>query len=282
MCKPLLKWPGGKRWLAPKIVPHLNGVFSRYIEPFLGGGALLFALEPNDGIASDINASLIACYEAISEDSMRVLSEFNRLRNTKEEYYRARDEWQPTDKFQRAARFIYLLRYSWNGLYRVNREGHFNVPYSYRELKNGLTEDQMASGESILRRVTLKTQDFGKSIAEAREGHIIFVDPPYFERGRPTFTKYNPSAFGEAEQKRLAQALLEAESRGASWILTNGSVAQVQAGYQGYDIFTLPRHSVIAASSASRRKIKESIVLSNTEELDALRFSLKVQCEQLT
>lgn len=140
MAKPLLKWPGGKRWLAAKISPHLTGTYRRYIEAFLGGGAVLFMLEPHDGIASDINEELIACYMAVKQDGPRVLNELNKLRTTKKEYYRIRDGGNLKSEFKQSARLIYLLRHSWNGLYRVNRDGQFNVPYCPRQRKDKLTE----------------------------------------------------------------------------------------------------------------------------------------------
>ncbi len=271
MLKPLLKWPGGKRWLAAKIVPHLEGTFKRYIEPFFGGGAVLFALEPPRGLASDTNGDLIDCYQAIRKEGHRVLCELNKLQCIKSEYYRIRDSWNPQCEFQRASRLIYLLRHSWNGLYRVNKKGRFNVPYCPRERKDRLTREMMTGVQSILQRVSLECQDFEQAIAKAEKGDLIFADPPYFENGNTKFGNYSSISFQEEDQERLAKALTTAERRGAAWILTDGCFEQVRTHFLGHDIFVVPRQSVIAADPKYRKRISEYVVLSRGSELGKLR-----------
>lgn len=123
----------------------------------------------------------------------------------------------------------------------------------------------------VLEHVSLRCQDFETVIDEAKEGDLIFADPPYFENGRETFGRYHATTFREAHQKRLANALVTAEHRGTSLILTNGSPGQVQAHFPNQDIFVIPRQSSIAANPRSRGRIQEYIVLSNTKSLDALR-----------
>src|SRR5438093_6449302 len=118
MPMPLLRWPGGKRWLAPLLAPHLGAFFERYIEPFFGAGALFFALQPKRAVVSDINPELMNFYRVLKRDPNRLLAEFGRLAVSKGDYYRIRDEWKPRGVFHRSARFLYLLRYSWNGIYR--------------------------------------------------------------------------------------------------------------------------------------------------------------------
>jgi DNA adenine methylase len=280
MISPLLKWPGGKRWLAHKIVPYLSGTFKRYIEPFLGGGAILFALEPSKAFASDINYDLICCYQSIKNDGNKVLNEICKFRGTKDEYYRIRDCCDLQSEFERAARFIYLLRHSWNGLYRVNKQGQFNVPYCPRERKDKITEEMMSSFQRILQRVTLTNQDFSSSIAEAMDGDLIFADPPYFQNGRKTFGRYNSITFRETQQEHLAIALTAAECRGAAWILTNGNLTQVQAHFPRHDIFRISRHSSIAADPRARGIIWEYIVLSNGGTLNELRRFLRTYYEE--
>jgi len=265
--KPLLKWPGGKRWLARKIIPCLKADFKRYIEPFLGGGAFLFALLPSRGIVSDINPDLIACYGAIKADPHRVFTEFTRLGLGKAEYYRIRDHWYPRSEVKRAARLIYLLRHSWNGLYRVNRQGHFNVPYCPRKRKDRLTQKMVLEVQSVLQTTHLRCQDFSKTIQQARSGDLLFVDPPYFENGRRTFQRYSSVYFRESEQERLVSCLLNCEKRGATWIFTNGSLKQVKKLFPKYDIFAVARYSTISADPRFRKKIEEYVVFSRNSPL---------------
>ena len=273
--RPFLKWPGGKRWLASKIAPYIKGAFGRYIEPFLGGGAFLFALEPSKGIVSDINKDLISCYEAIRKDALRVLLEFNELQISKEEYYRIRDRWSPKCEFKRAARLVYLLRHSWNGLYRVNQKGHFNVPYCPRPRKDKLKMETMTKVQSILRRVELKCQDFEEVICNTKEGDFIFADPPYFENDHEKFGRYSSVSFKEGDQERLARSLVSADHRGASWILTNGSLEKVRKHFHRYEIYIVPRFSSIAANPKCRGMIREYLVISNSSAIHGLSQHLR-------
>ncbi len=275
MAYPLLKWPGGKRWLASKIANCLIGTFERYLEPFIGGGALLFALEPKNGIASDINTDLIACYQAVQKDSYRVLSAFRQLKSERAEYYRIRDQWLPASEFEQAARFIYLLRHSWNGLYRVNLNGHFNVPYCPRPRKDQLSEDQIIRAQEILRRVSLQHCPFETVISIAGEGDLIFADPPYFENGHQRFGKYSTRSFSEKDQEQLCNALTDAAERGASWILTNGSLKRLKYFFGKYQIFMVSRYSSIAANPKFRGQVQEFVVLSSSERLELLRTFLE-------
>jgi DNA adenine methylase len=178
MANPLLKWPGGKRWLVPALVPQVGGAFERYIEPFVGGGALLFSLEPARGIVGDINKDLIACYAAVRRNGPRVLLEYEGLHSTHRAYYEIRDCWNPRCLFKRAARFIYLLRHSWNGLYRVNKRGRFNVPYCPRVRKDELTIEMIVKAQVVLGRVGVRCQDFAETLALAGDADLVFADPP--------------------------------------------------------------------------------------------------------
>jgi DNA adenine methylase len=281
MVMPLFKWPGGKRWLASQIAVHIKGSFERYIEPFLGGAAVLFALEPSKGITSDINPELVNCYLSVKKEARRVLNELRKLQSNRDEYYQIRDEWEPQCQFQRAARLIYLMRNSWNGLYRVNKDGKFNVPYCYRQRKDEIKDDIILKIQSILENIEFKCSDFESIISESKEGDLIFADPPYFDHNHKSFGKYNPISFNENDQDRLANALIKASTKGATWILTNGSIERVQYLFGNYNIFALPRHSIIAASSKSRKKILEYVVLSKSKVLESLHNYLSNNYERV-
>ena len=274
---PLLKWPGGKRWLAPIIAPSIEGRYSRFVEPFLGAGALLFQLEPAKGFAADINAELVAAYHAVQEQPAEIIFSLSELGCAKSDYYRIRDGCMPETSYGRAARLIYLLQHSWNGLYRVNRVGHFNVPYSPRIRKHPLTIEKLTQFSRVLSGITIECQDFEKTLEESRPGDLIFADPPYFSKDAKGFSRYNAVAFPQAEQERLASALKQAERRGAAWILTNGSVESVNGFFKGYETFELSRRSALAADPARRRRISEYIVLSSSDALSSLREFLRDQ-----
>lgn len=281
MTAPLLKWPGGKRWLSNKISIFLKNTFDRYIEPFLGGGAFLFSMEPLKAIVSDINYDLINCYKAIKIDGLRVHKEFLTLKNDISEYYYIRDNWEPKCEFQQAARFIYLMRHSWNGLYRVNKNNKFNVPYCKRDRKDNLTVEIFNNIQSILKNTQLECMDFEKIITKSDEGDFIFADPPYFHHNHRNFGKYNPISFSEIDQERLAIALKEAQKRGTTWILTNGSKERVLSLFSENYIFALPRHSPIAANPRARGIIYEYLVVSHSNKLKILHNFLINNYEQV-
>ncbi len=274
MTEPLLKWPGGKRWLARRIVPYLKGSVERYIEPFLGGGAVLFALGPSKALAGDVNADLIRCYGAIKENPKAVLARLDALAASKRDYYRIRDRWFPRGPIGRAAKLIYLLHHSWNGLYRVNRWGEFNVPYCPRRRKKGLRPADVETIAEILRRTDLRCADFEEVLKEAGSGDLIFADPPYFGDSSETFSRYNAVRFSHKDQERLAMRLLDAERKGAAWVLTNGGLDQVVVHFAGYDIFAVDRPQTISGKPEARRRIFECVVLSKSAGLDDLRTYL--------
>lgn len=275
MARPVLKWPGGKRWLASRIARHLADAGDRYIEPFLGGGAMLFALEPARAVAADVNEELIACYEVLKSNAAGVIVALKKLRKSKKTYLWARDEWRPRKKVDRAARLIYLLRHSWNGLYRVNQAGRFNVPYRSRRLKSRRTGTVLLATQRLLKGVDLRCQDFARTLSQARAQDLIFIDPPYFSADGEMFKRYTPTYFGETQQKRLARALRRAERRGAAWILTNGSLDQLAKHFYKYDCFRAVRPSTIAGKSKARGRVEEYIVLSRSRRLDRLRRNLR-------
>jgi DNA adenine methylase len=223
---------------------------------------------------ADVNTELIECFAAIRRNHHAVLKELLRLKKSKGRYLWARDSWHPSTPSARAARFLFLLRHSWNGIYRVNRKGHFNVPYSPRGFKSQPDEQGFAAAAAVLRRVRIVVQDFSATIANATAGDFIFADPPYFSSGRDTFRRYHSAPFDESRQVRLAHELRQAERRGADWVLTNGCSEQIERYWPDYECFAVPRASTLAASSAARRTIEEYLVLSRSRRLDPLRSAL--------
>jgi DNA adenine methylase len=260
--QPFLKWAGGKRWLFKNgdfCLPEIN---QNYIEPFLGGGAVFFHLQPQNALLSDANGRLIELYQVIRDDhlSFKDLLADHAQGHSKEYYYETRQTKFET-KLERAAQFMYLNRTCWNGLYRENKKGQFNVPIGTKDAVL-LPNDDFKGWSKALRGKQLKCQDFEKSIDAAKDGDVIFVDPPYTVRHNMNgFVKYNQNIFAWEDQVRLRSALERAGERGAKFIMTNADHESIRDLYKNFGQHQqLSRHSVIAGKSAHRAKSTELMV----------------------
>lgn len=260
---PFLKWAGGKRWLAEKHIARFPAVRNRYLEPFLGSASIFFKLDPANAILSDANPRLIECYEQIATSPKiveEILREHAAAHNT-EHYYsvRAATYHEPA---ARAAQFLYLNRTCWNGLYRVNRKGEFNVPKGTKE-NVILTSDNFNAVSKRLRNARLQCSDFEATIDEAVEGDLVYADPPYtVKHNFNGFLKYNENIFSWADQIRLRDAVVRAASRGARVVISNAAHSSVIELYEGVGkTLNVNRSSVLAASSLKRGKVDEILVL---------------------
>lgn len=260
--QPFLKWAGGKRWLIDHYSEIFPRNFNRYIEPFLGGGAVFFRLRPSNSILSDANQDLISTYQAIKTDWQTLLERLHihQEKHDKAYYYKMRAAL-PSDPIERAARFIYLNRTCWNGLYRVNKHGEFNVPIGTKE-NVLLNTDDFSLTASVLNCASLEACDFEKTIDQAVEGDLIYADPPYtVKHNLNGFIKYNQKIFSWDDQIRLRDALERAVSRGAWVISSNANHESIHELYRdNFKVGTLPRKSVIAASSSKRGDTSELII----------------------
>ncbi len=259
---PFLKWAGGKRWFASRYLYLIPTQFERYIEPFLGSGALFFAIKPPRAILADLNADLIATYLAVQGNwkrVVRILGEYHR-RHSKDFYYLVRSS-QPRTLHGRAARFIYLNRTCWNGLYRVNIRGRFNVPMGTKE-KVLLNADDFFQTSALLKGATLIASDFERVVCQARKGDLIFADPPYVTaHSQNGFLKYNEKLFSWEDQVRLRDALLDAKKRGAAVVATNANTPVIRGLYaQHFRVFSASRSSVIASNAKNRGRTSELII----------------------
>lgn len=163
---PLLKWPGGKRHVLDRLLPLIPTCFNRYFEPFFGGGALFFALQPEKAHLSDKNADLIHAYSQVRDRPEAVIRELRKLRNNEKEYYRVRST-APKSDAARAARLIYLITLAFNGIYRVNLKGEFNVPYGYKTHLDPCDEEGIRRASKLLGRAVVRDQDFEKALSRA-------------------------------------------------------------------------------------------------------------------
>ena len=260
---PFLKWAGGKRWLSKRIVELSNPLSGNYIEPFLGSAAVFFALRPEQALLSDLNFDLINAYMAIKNDPHKVaaLLKQHQNRHSKDYYYQIRD-YRPRCEYRMAARFIYLNRTCWNGLYRVNRKGDFNVPIGTKSTVLMPTDDWQTVS-SLLKNVRLKCCDFEDSIEQAKSGDMVFADPPYtVKHNYNGFIKYNNALFSWGDQIRLRDALVRAKQRGAKVVVTNAHHASVRSLYEDhFQLESITRASVLAGSPAFRGRYEELLII---------------------
>lgn len=261
---PFLKWAGGKRWLAASHNHLLPTSFNKYYEPFLGSAAIFFSLQPDKAVLADVNKELIDCYMALRDEWM-IVEEHLKIHHSSHSldyYYQVRAA-KPRNFAKRAARFIYLNRTCWNGLYRVNLNGQFNVP---KGTKNNvlLGTDNFQSVSNLLQNVELLNDDFEVSLSKAKEGDFIFVDPPYtVKHNFNGFVKYNETMFRWEDQLRLSECLIDARKRGCLILLTNANHPSIVDLYRhDFELIPLTRPSVIAASSL-RRGMYEELVIKN-------------------
>jgi DNA adenine methylase len=263
---PLLKWPGGKRWFVAAHSALLPTTYGRYFEPFLGGGSVFFHLEPRRAMLGETNADLIATYRAIKQRPRRLedLLRGHQRRHSVGHYYRVRERI-PADPTERAARMIYLNRTCFNGMYRVNRKGEFNVPIGTRTTVVMETAD-FAAAARLLKGAELRVADFESLIDETEDGDLVFADPPYtVQHNNNGFVKYNETLFRWADQERLAAALGKAKDRGVKVVATNANSPSVRALYvhRGFRVQIVERHSSISGSSESRKRFQELVILGS-------------------
>lgn len=260
--EPFLKWAGGKRWLFRRHRSLFPQAIGRLIDPFVGGGSSFFYLQPTHAILSDLNSDLVELYTVVRNDPRRLTRLLVRYHHahSKDFFYQMRAS-RPTDPLRRAAWLLYLNRTCWNGLFRVNLRGEFNVPIGTKtKVFFGLAELDTAA--SNLRRATIIQSDFEGVIDCAGDGDLVFADPPYFESASAgRFLKYNSNVFSWNDQVRLHASLLRAKSRGANCFVTNANHRSLVELYRGYGrIHKLERHSVLSGSNKGRRLDKEILV----------------------
>jgi DNA adenine methylase len=261
---PFLKWAGGKRWFVNRYLGIIPNDFGCYIEPFLGSGALFFAMQPQKAVLSDLNADLVDTFEAIKENwraVVSILQKFHQL-HSKTFYYRVRQS-RPRSEAARAARFIYLNRTCWNGLYRVNTRGQFNVPVGTKT-NVLLNSDDFGRASALLKRASLVSCDFESVISRAQCGDLIFADPPYVtSHSQNGFLKYNENLFSWNDQVRLMECLRKASKDGAHILATNADTPSVRELYEkSFKIRAAIRPSIIAGSPGGRGLTSELIITS--------------------
>ena len=260
--RPFLKWAGGKRQLLEAYEPHFPVKYNVYIEPFLGGGAVFFHLAPRAAVLSDANRDLIDTYRAVKNHVARLISDLTNHRNEEEHYYSVRStDPDELTKVERAARFIFLNRTCFNGLYRVNRQGHFNVPFGSYIRPKIVDETNLRAASRALRGTALKCGDFEQSMKLALRGDFIYLDPPYDPiTSTASFTSYHHQPFGEDEQMRLANAYRRSDQRGCLLMLSNSDTPLVRKLYKGYSLIPFKARRAINSKPNGRGPVNEVLI----------------------
>lgn len=265
--KPFLRWAGGKSWLLKdidKFIPP-DG-FNNYHEPFLGGGAVFFYLNPSKiAFLSDANSELIETYIQIKENVELVIRYLREFKNTKNFYYKVRDEKRFQSPATRAARFIYLNQTSFNGIYRVNLKGKYNVPYGFRDKDYFYNPKGLRLASKAFENTFFSCQDFSSTIDNIQENDLVFLDPPYtITHNHNGFFKYNKNLFTKDDQFRLANFIVAIKEKGAYYIMTNAAHKEVKKIFENEDLLLeLNRASTIGGKKAKRGRYEE-IVLTNS------------------
>lgn len=260
---PFLKWAGGKRWLAQKYPDVFNVDFGTYIEPFLGSGSIFFYLQPKKAILADKNKDLIDTYIEVKNNWSAVYQQLmkHQKNHTKKYYYKTRQK-TPLGRSAKAAWFIYLNSTCWNGLYRVNLNGVFNVPIGTK-LRVPFTREDLEKTSNLLKHANLYCEDFEKTINRSKKDDLVFADPPYtVKHNNNNFVKYNETLFSWSDQIRLSACLNMVAKNGVKVILTNACHKEVKVLYSTMFTKTVNRRSVISGLSSGRGVYEELLIRS--------------------
>jgi len=259
--RPFLKWAGSKRYLLPVLVNLLPDSYGTYWEPFLGGGSLFFLLAPTRAVISDSAKPLIETYRAVRDDVEAVIQALP-SGDDKQSFYRVRAT-SPNTPVQRAARLIYLNHTCWNGLYRVNSRGEFNVPYGRPRAKGEIDRVNLraCAGALIKAKVDIRDADFAEALVGVSKGDLVFLDPPYVTKHNNNgFVDYNERLFAWKDQERLAGKAAEFANSGATVIVANGDHRDIVELYPGFESIRVSRSSTLA-NNVDRRGVVTELLL---------------------
>ena len=244
--KPIIKWVGGKHQLLDKIKEKMPEEYNIYYEPFLGGAAVLFDLNPTNAVVNDINPELINMYLQVRDHVDDVIDELTTLDNShevsddpKEFYYSVREKFNSNlgiNDTDQAARFIYLNKHCFNGLYRVNKKGEFNVPFNGKLSGWSADPDHLRELSTRLKDVDIRCGDYVGAVRDAGKDDFIFLDPPYDVITDTSFTDYTKDGFGSEEQRKVADLFKDLTDRGCKCMLTNHDTPLIRELYKDFKI----------------------------------------------
>lgn len=261
--RPFLRWAGSKRLVLHELLHFVPVEYGRYFEPFLGSGALYFFLRPRTAVLADTCRDLIETYRALRDNPAAVIRYLLPLKPDKAQYYHIRDNLS-SGRYKRAAQFVYLNKTCWNGLYRVNSNGRFNVPFGRPKTDNIFDQENLQACGDLLSSSELAVADFELAVATAQKGDFVFLDPPYVTGHRSNgFIDYNEVLFSWQDQLRLAEVANELRLRGVRVLLTNADNDAIKCLYPDFLSFRFERKATIAGNAARRGRTTELIITSN-------------------
>ena len=281
--KPIMKWAGGKTQMLSDIMPKIPKKYGKYIEPFIGGGALFFALNPDKAIIADRNPELINMYQQVADNVETVISYLKKYKNTKEDFYEVRSlDWLKLKKEEAAARMIYLNKTCFNGLYRVNKKGQFNVPFGKYKAPNFCDEEVLYAASDVLKKATIECGDYLSVLKKyAEPGDFIFLDPPYLPISEYSdFKRYTKEQFYEEDHIELAKEVKRLQELGCYVILTNSNHPLVHELYADYKIEVIQTKRYISCNG-SKRKGEDIIVNILPKQKTMLKIVPKPLSEQV-
>jgi DNA adenine methylase len=256
VARPLLKWAGGKGQMLEAIASHIPVRWDRYVEPMIGGGALFFALAPERALVADANPELVNFYRAIVHDLHGLVTKYEAWPFDEKTFYELRAvSFSDLDSTTAAARMLYLNRACFNGLYRVNRKGDFNVPWGRYERPYRVQIERFEAARDILSRAQIELGDFSDLLeAEAAKGDLVFLDPPYVPISPYSdFKRYTTQQFQSADHVRMAELVRSLSERGCETIITNSNHSLVHDLYQGYQIRVIPTRRNVNSRAEGRK-----------------------------
>ena len=270
---PVVKWVGGKRQLLDEITPLLPKRINAYCEPFLGGGAVLFSIQPSKAVVNDLNADLITVYEVIRDDAEDLIESLKKHKNTSEYFYEMRDvdrdkaSYQALSKVEKASRLIYLNKTCFNGLFRVNSSGEFNSPFGHYKNPNIVNEPVLRAVSKYLNanNITFYSEDFAQTLSRIGKDVFVYLDPPYDPvSDTASFTGYSKGGFDRNEQLRLKNCCDSLTQRGIKFLLSKSATEFIKNLYHEYDI-TIVKAKRVINSDASKRGAIEEVLIRNYE-----------------
>lgn len=274
--EPVVKWAGGKRQLLDHLMRRVPRDFNHYFEPFLGGGALLLNLQPSKKTVNDLNSALMSLYRRIKDHPEDLIEEVKKLDTGLQTaktsggkyFYNLRNRYNELISngsycLETDALMLFLNKHCFNGLYRVNAKGHFNVPFN-GSTSPSMSEDNICAVSAALQEAVLLNQDFEKACEGAQSGDFIFLDSPYAPLKTDSFRDYTKEGFSLADHERLSHLFKNLDRRGCMVMLTNHDTPLIRELYRGYRIEIVPVRRAIN-SDASKRKGTEVIITNYLE-----------------
>lgn len=263
---PIVKWVGGKRQLMFELLKNMPEDYNRYFEPFIGGGALFFELQPDNAYISDMNEELINLYQVVRDNVDELITDLQKHDISKEYFMEIRnidrtEEYESWSDIQKASRFIYLNRTCFNGMYRVNSKGEFNVPFGHYKNPRILDENNLINCSKLLQRTEIKHADFSEILKKVKKDDFVYFDPPYVPLSETSsFTSYTKDGFDMDMQFKLRDVCDELDTMGVKFLLSNSDTKLVNELYENYNIKKVFASRQINANADGRGKITEVLV----------------------